>query len=177
MRSGLTLVELIGGLAVGGLVLAVALRMFVMLSTSVARVDGATLRSEQYRNGVRWLAERLRETAEPNDAQPFIGLATSLSFRVKRTNDGVRYEGDDIEIRVDSLSRWVARRQATQLVLHPNVSSISIEYLGSHGLDSRWQQSWISTATRPMAVRIRVGSSRLQGATVDTLLFVVGVQL
>ncbi len=177
IRSGLTLVELIGGLTVTGLVLAVALRIFAVLSEAVGRADDATLRAEQYSNGMRWLAERLRESGEPNDSQPFTGLATSMSFRVQRTSDGTRSESERVDITVDSLNRWVAWRRGAPLVLRRNVDSVKIDYLGSRGLDARWRASWLSTSTRPLGVRIRLATSRLQRARVDTLLFGVGVRL
>ncbi len=176
-KSGLTLVELICGLTVAGLVLAVALRMFSVLSEAVGRADDATLRAEQYRNGMRWLAERLRESSEPNDSQPFTGLATSMSFRVQRTIDGIRSESERVDVAVDSLNRWVAWRRGRPLVLRGNVDSVKIDYLGSRGLDARWHASWISTITRPLGVRIRLTTPLLMRARVDTLLFGVGVRL
>lgn len=176
-RTGLTLVELLGGLAVGGVVLALAVRMFTVLSLSLIRLDDAASRDAERWNSVRQLAELLRRAAVPNDSQPFVGLRSSFTFDFHRVAEGAEPVAEHVGVNLDTAGNLVTRTRAASSLLRSRVEHFEVDYLISRGLESRWHESWVSVAELPSAVRLRLTRRASTKAIVDTILLAVGVRL
>ncbi|MGQ0641293.1 MAG: hypothetical protein ACT4P6_11080 [Gemmatimonadaceae bacterium] len=172
----MTLVELIGGLAIGGIVLALAVRMVTGLYQAVDGLEDATISDARSRNGMRWLAERLRAATIPNDSQPFVGLSTSLSFDSHRARQSTPTVTEQINLEMANRS-IVARIGADTLLLVGDVERLEIDYLTARGLDSRWHQTWVSTASLPTALRLRLTKVGTRSERVDTVLLAVRLLL
>ena len=171
------LVEMLVGLAVAAVVLALAARMTVVITVSVNRVKDAQVSQSERWNGVRLLAELLRGAALPTDSQPFVGLHSSLTFDRISSEQTVWPSRDRLQLTVDEAGRLSAQALASFVLIRSEVLRLEIDYLPARGLTSTWRETWVSSVDLPAAIRFRLTQRWSTGAMVDTVLMAVGTRL
>lgn len=171
------LVELLIGLAVAAVVLALAARMTVVITASVSHVKATNLSQAERWNGVRLLAELLRGATPPTDSQPFVGLHSSLTFDRITSDQSRRPSRDRVRLTFDETGRLSAYDPSSTVIIRSKVSRLEIDYLASRGLASPWRDTWVSTAELPSAVRFRLTQRSSTGPVVDTVLVAVGSRI
>ena len=176
-RSGIMLVELLVGLAVAAVVLALAARMTVVISVSVNRVKVSNVAQAERWNGVRLLAEMLRGASVPTDSQPFVGERSALTFDRITSDQSAWPFRDRVRLTVDDAGRLCAYASASAVVIRSQIARLEIDYLSTRGLASAWRETWVSTVDLPSAVRFRLTHRSSAGAVVDTVLMAVGTRL
>jgi hypothetical protein len=176
-RDGFTLAEMLAGFATAITVLALALRLFAALSSSTTRLGNIARDNGERWNGMRYLAELLRGATPPNDSQPFVGLQDSVFFGCQ-CGRSASLASERVHLYVNSDHELTVRLDTKSLPLRSAVDRLEIDYLAERGLAAKWHGRWISTASLPVALRLRLTLGR-EGLTprTDTILMSVGVRL
>lgn len=168
--AGFTLIEVMVGLAVGGMVLASIHQVIAAISTAAHSLAAESAHQDQTINGRRWLRSALGSIRSPSDSQAFEGRPTELAFSAATRRGEGWFVPERIRLRVTSGSLVAERSDEGVLVIVDSVSRVAFDYLLTPGAQAHWVGEWISVATTPLAVRIRI--HRRRGDGVDTLLLV-----
>lgn len=168
---GFTLVELLVAITLGALVTLMAHRVLTGLLDGSERLVERQAALDRASNARRALARWVGSLAVgPGEADAFLGGRERLAF----TTWVEDAEGWPVGVRVvlerrdGALAAMGVRPEPFALV--DSVRGLALDYLLAHGADQRWVREWISTASAPEAVRLRIYSAT--GA--DTLLLLVG---
>jgi prepilin-type N-terminal cleavage/methylation domain-containing protein len=166
---GFTLVELAVALAIAGIVLLTGRRLFGAVLDGVARVA----------------AQRRHLAAESNGQRLVHGIVGALDIL---SETGARFEGGPRAVQFSAwfdetggpalrrvrlaaedgaLRAWVGGEARVVLAA---VDSLDLDYLLSPGAAQPWVRSWISDASAPVAIRLRLW----RRSAPDTLLVFVG---
>jgi prepilin-type N-terminal cleavage/methylation domain-containing protein len=180
---GFTLIEVMAGLTVSAIVLLVAHEVVAVTSSAAATVRRATAQSNTKFNRELWLTRVFANTvASSRPSRGFQGVAG-----LKRGGEADAIEFHAVLPRFDSTVvakirlhrgpgdqliasiRVAAVEEA--LVLATDITAFGAEYLLEYGAQARWVREWVSPATAPIAVRLRMQHAT---GTVDTLLAPIG---
>jgi prepilin-type N-terminal cleavage/methylation domain-containing protein len=165
--AGFTLIEVMVALAIAGLVVLAAHRIFTGVADGAQAVAAARERLDHEANARRWLKATFL-SLDP----PFEGHVDRLSFTSWQLGTGGWFEPQHTELRQDD-DRFVAAG-ASPLVLRNGVSDVAFDYLLDPGADTKWVREWVSPVSAPLAIRLRIAGCGKRDATcVDTLLFLV----
>ncbi len=171
-RRGFTLVEVMVALAIGGVVLVLAGRIFTVVTDSARLIESERLLTERSANGRRWLRAALASVVPTSDRAPFEGSSEALAFVAATPRPNGRFDTERIELG-SSAGALIAKRSVSgAIVMDSGVQAARFEYLGSPGEGSRWVPAWRSTTSAPLAVRLRVARLALRGA-VDTTIILI----
>ena len=186
VSRGFTLVELMVALAIAGLVVLTAHRLFAAAGDAGRTLRAAREALDRQANARRWLA------------------ATFLSLDVGSDSAG-SFEGrpDHVVLSAWELmpNGWFERRRVSlgkagqhlvaralpgePITLADSIASLDFDYLLEPGAESRWVREWVSPVSAPLAVRMRVGRAGCPKGLpdapgmgdarcgVDTLLFLI----
>ncbi len=175
--SGFTLVELMVALAIAGLVVLTAHRLFAAAGDAGRTLRAAREALDRQSNARRWLAATFLSLDVGSDsAGSFEGRPDHVVFSAwELTSDGW------FERRRVSLDKAGHRLVAQALpgepiVLADSIASLDFDYLLEPGAESRWVRVWVSPVSAPLAVRMRVerpGKGEGESAVTDTILFLI----
>lgn len=176
--AGSTLVELLVALAVAGLALVLAGRLFGVAAEGSDRVETGRVALDHESNARRWLAVAFGNLDVGTDgAGAFEGGPSSVSFSTwLETADGW-LERRPVTCRLRD-GRLIADAGGRTVVLADGVSEAAFDYLLEPGADTRWVRGWSSAVSAPLAVRVRLtrrsGGRRSMGPMVrDTMLYLI----
>jgi prepilin-type N-terminal cleavage/methylation domain-containing protein len=167
---GFTLVEVLVALAVGGMVVLAAYRLFAAVLDGLERLDGARQELDRQANA-RFLLSRLAGSGEagPGD-DAFVGESDRVAF----TSWHVDSAGRTVRWRVRILTQgeWLILEggPGEPVNLLDGITGLAAEYLLDQGAEERFVGEWRSEAGAPAAIRLRLNR---RGAA-DTLLLIVG---
>jgi prepilin-type N-terminal cleavage/methylation domain-containing protein len=167
-RRGMTLLELLVVLAIGGAVLAVGYATF---ATVIDRRDqAARVAAEEARvAGIRRTLVRWLDGARPQAPEGSIGgpsvtrevrVTTRASTPVGARQTSVRLFVEDRAAGggLVAILRATAGDDSLRLVLDPGARSMAVEYLVADGERRAWLSSEALQAATPVAVRLRIAS-------------------
>jgi len=166
--SGFTLIEVMVAVAIAGLVILTAHRIFTGVADGVKAVAAAREDLDRAANANRWLKATFL-SLEP----PFEGRSDHLSFTSWQLTSGGWFEQMPTAIQRQD-AHLVGRTGGTALQLTNGVSGISFDYLLDPGADTKWVREWISPVSAPLAIRLRIaGCGKRDSECADTLLFLI----
>ncbi len=171
-RRGFTLVEVLLALALGGLVVLMAQRVFAGVSDGAHRLSQAQEALDRQANARRLL----------------VGLVGSLDIG---TSQSAGFDGRPNQVTfstwVVSPEGWPVRRRvslrlasgalvaegldAAAIVLADSVAALDVDYLLDYGAEATWVRNWQSPVSAPLVLRMRIARAE---SVVDTLLLVAG---
>jgi len=169
--AGFTLIEVLVALALGSLVVLMAHQAFGAAQDLRDRLDTSIERHER--------AMRVREYLTLMFVNLEIGTPTATGFegapeRAAFTSRVARTTGDDapvrIEVRVEG--GWLFAVAGGDTLRLERCDRGGLDYLPALGAATPWVREWHSPVSAPVAARLRV--ARMDGAAVDTLLFLIG---
>ncbi|MGH7562557.1 MAG: prepilin-type N-terminal cleavage/methylation domain-containing protein [Gemmatimonadales bacterium] len=172
VRRGFTVLEVLLALVVGGITIALAHRILVLVVTGAEVVVEARRSRDLEYNGRRWLRSALGSITAPGDRAPFIGRHDELWFTAATRRGEGWFAPERLGVGVLGGQLVVDRETAGAMVLADSIEAVAIEYLHVPGLDARWGRSWISATTAPIAVRFRILRGR-GTRRVDTLVYLI----
>ena len=176
-RDGFTLLEVLVALAIGGIVLLTAERIFAGVGEGGRRLVAARAQLDREANGRRWLKNTfLSLELGQAGGEGFEGRADRVRFTAWQLAPGRWFERQAVDL--ESVNRrFVGLVGGTPLLLADSVTDVAFDYLLDPGADSHWVREWISPVSAPLAVRIRIqrGTRNAEPGTVnvDTLLFLI----
>lgn len=169
---GFTLMELLVALTVGALVLLMAHRVTASVVDGVRAAEAAQVEADRRANAARLLGTWIGNAdVRPGVGEPFRGEPHRLALPTwwedahgwpKRTTLSLAVEAQSL------VGYWPP---VGRVPLRDGVAALEIDYLLARGASERWVRTWISEASMPEAVRLRI---RETGGAVDTLLLVIG---
>jgi len=167
-RQGFTLIEVMVAMAVAGLVILAAHRIFTGVADAARAVEVARASLDRSANARRWLKGTFL-SLEP----PFEGRANRASFTSWQLVPGGWFEPRATTLGQRG-TRFLGTTGAESLWLADSVSDVAFDYLLDPGADTKWVREWISPVSAPLAVRLRIaGCGKRDAGCVDTLLFLV----
>lgn len=167
-REGFTLIEVMVAMAIAGLVMLAAHRIFTGVADGARAVAAARESLDRSVNARRWLKATFLSLAPP-----FEGRATRASFTSWQLVPGGWFEQRPTQLLRDG-SHFIGTTGTESFQLADSVSDIAFDYLLDPGADTKWVREWISPVSAPIAVRVRIeGCGRRDAGCVDTLLFLV----
>jgi prepilin-type N-terminal cleavage/methylation domain-containing protein len=172
-RRGFTLIEVMIALTLSALVVLLAHRIFSGVLEGAERLGAARIDLDRESNARRSLTEMFGSLDIGTErAGGFAGHADRVEFTTWQRVPGGWLERRRVVLGVDD-GILVARSDGA-IPLQDSVSGVEFDYLLEPGANAAWVREWISPISAPVAVRLRVTSKRR--ATVDTLLFIVGLR-
>jgi len=172
-NRGFTLVEVTVAISLTAVVMVMAHQVFAGVIDGSKRANEARLALAAEMNGWRRLTALVGSVlVGPTDADAFVGEPESVSFTA--------WDRDATGLNVRR--RLVLRLDEGKLVLHglapiavalaDSVRATTLDYLMDPGATATWVRRWSSSATVPLAIRLRL--TRQTGA--DTLLMIIGAR-
>lgn len=171
---GFTLIELLVALTVGGIVLLMAHRMIGTVVDAVYTIEAAQQAHDRAANGRRLLNEWIGNIdVQVGDGMAFRGLPHELAFPTWAEDERAWPVRGPAQVTVEG--HWLVGYvpHAGRVALWPNVDMLEIDYLLARGAREQWVRSWVSEASVPEALRLRV---RKVDGPVDTLLLTIGAR-
>jgi len=164
---GLTLVEVVVALALGGLVVLLAHRLCTGVLEGVRRVDQARTALDRAMNARRYLSEAFGSLAigQTGDG-PFTGHPAAVAFDTWQWTPQGFHTRHHVDLHVDE-----GRLVAEGVKLGDSVAALGCDYLLEPGEEAKWVREWISPLSAPLAVRLRVIR---ESGVIDTMLFLIG---
>jgi prepilin-type N-terminal cleavage/methylation domain-containing protein len=165
---GFTLIEVTVALAIAGVMVLAAQRIFSGVADGTRAVATAREDLDRSANARRWLKAAFL-SLEP----PFEGRTDHASFTSWQPEPGGWSAPKPIALLQDG-DRLVARGPGSALELGHGVTGVAFDYLLDPGADSKWVREWVSPVSAPLAVRLRIaGCGTRDAGCVDTLLFLI----
>ncbi len=166
--DGFTLIEVMIAVAIAGLVMLAAHRIFTGVADGARAVAAAREQLDRSVNARRWLKSTFL-SLEP----PFEGRTDRASLTSWHFTAGGWSAPRPIMLFRDG-SRFVATSGRASIELGDGVAEVAFDYLLDPGADSKWVREWISPVSAPLAIRLRItGCGRRDAGCVDTLLFLI----
>lgn len=166
-RAGFTLIEVLVAIAITGLVVVAAHRIFTGVADAAQAVAVAREQLDRTANARRWLKATLL-SLDP----PFEGRTDHMSFRAWEQVPGGWFEPQAVDLR--QVGATFVARASGELVLGDSITGVAFDYLLEPGADSKWVREWVSPVSAPLAVRIRIaGCGKRDADCADTLLFLI----
>jgi prepilin-type N-terminal cleavage/methylation domain-containing protein len=180
-RLGFTLLELLVALAVAGIVVLLAHRLFAAATDSGRRLMAARTALDRTANARRWLqAAFLSLDVGQLAGDGFDGRPDHLRFTTWLETTGGWFERRRVELALSG-GRFVGSvgDHGDRVVLADAVTDVAFDYLLEPGAATKWVAEWVSPVSAPLAVRLRI--ARRPGAeaghpAVDTLLLLIKVR-
>ena len=169
-RNGFTLLEVCVAIAISGVVVLLAHRVFAAAADGGRQLLAAREAADREHNGLRWLRAAFGSLDVADQAGGFSGRPNRVTFTAWVQQPGLWFEPSRI-----TLGLYDDRFMATGVhgvapLLANHVESVAFDYLLEPGATAHWAREWVSPVSAPLAIRVR-----LERATrTDTLLFVIG---
>jgi len=167
-RDGFTLIEVMVAVAIGGLVIIAAHRIFTGVADGARAVATAREHLDRKSNARRWLKATLL-SLDP----PFEGRTTRAAFTSWQLTPNGWFAPQATVLATED-AHFVGKSGGNTLRLADGVSGVAFDYLLEPGADTKWVGEWVSPVSAPLAIRLRIaGCGRQDASCVDTLLFLV----
>jgi prepilin-type N-terminal cleavage/methylation domain-containing protein len=167
--GGFTLIEVMIALALAGLVVLLAHRVFTGVVDGAERLGVARTALDRQANARRSLTEMLGSLDVGTEgAGGFAGRPERAEFTTWQRVPTGWLERRRVIIGVEG--GVLVARSDQSLALQDSVSRVEFDYLLEPGANAAWVREWISPVSAPVAVRVRIR----RVAAIDTLLFIVG---
>lgn len=159
-HRGFTLIEVTVALLIAGLAVLVAHRVYAAAGDASTRLRIARHALDRRMNARRWLEQSFLSLEVGTDQEnQFAGYPDRVTFTSRLPGVNGWSELRRIELRVDHGSLVAAISDERPIVLEEHLSEVHLDYLLVPGESTRWVQTWISPASAPLAVRLRIGHS------------------
>jgi prepilin-type N-terminal cleavage/methylation domain-containing protein len=172
-RAGFTLIELVVALLVVGMVLLLTHQVFTVVTEGARAIEASRTALDREANARRWLESAWLSLEVGGEAGGFEGHRTQAEFGTWLLTPGGWFTRARVRLDVAD-GDFVARTGGRTLVLADAVREVSFDYLLTPGAESHWVGEWISPASAPLAVRVRVRHADSRRERTDTLLFLIG---
>lgn len=172
-RAGFTLIELVVALLVVGIVVSLTHQVFAVVTEGAQAIEASRLALDRGANARRWMEGAWLSLEVGGEAGTFEGHRASADFTTWTMAPGGWFERERVRLEVRD-SQLVARAGGQAMLLATPVEEASFDYLLTPGEASQWVNEWVSPASAPLAVRIRVRKAACRGQCIDTLLFLIG---
>ncbi len=170
-NAGVTLVEVVVALALAGVVVLLAERLYGALLDGAAQAQAARDRLDRWANGRRLLTQLVGSIEVGADtATVFRGDPHAVSFTAWLPDQQGWPMKRAVTLATDSGALTVRGLGDHPLTLADSVTALDADYLLVQGADARWMRAFISAMSAPVAVRLRIA----HGDATDTLLLFVG---
>lgn len=172
-RAGFTLIELVVALLVVGIVVSLTHQVFAVVVEGARTLEASRTALDRGANARRWMQAAWLSLEVGGEAGAFEGHRGSAEFTTWTMTPGGWFESARIRLELTD-SQWVARSRGRALLLAEPIDAVEFDYLLTPGEASQWVHEWVSPASAPLAVRIRVRRAACRGQCTDTLLFLIG---
>jgi prepilin-type N-terminal cleavage/methylation domain-containing protein len=170
-NRGFTLMEVMIALAIGGLVVLTAQRLFAGAGDGARLLTEARDRLDRDANARRWLEAALLSLAVGDSgAGPFEGDSSRVRFTAWQLSPGGWFEPRRIELATTDGRLVASVSPGEPLILSDGVRGVAFDYLLEPGAETHWVRQWLSPVSAPLAVRLRVTRAT---ESVDTLLLLI----
>lgn len=167
--AGFTLIEVMVALALAGLAVLAAHRLFAGVVDGVQRLAEARRTLDREANA-RALLSHLITGADVDQGHPFQGQPQQVAFTAWCTDRVGRAVRKRLRVRAEGGALVLYGLYAEPVHLADSVTAVGFDYLLQLGAGERFVREWYSGASAPAALRLRL----TRGATTDTLLLLVG---
>ncbi len=172
-RAGFTLIELVVALLIVGIVVSLTHQLFAVVVEGARATEASRLALDRRANARRWMQGAWLSLEVGGNAGAFEGHRGYAEFTTWTMAPGGWFEPERIRLEVSD-SQLVARSDGRALRLAEPVVEVSFDYLLTPGEASQWVSEWVSPASAPLAVRVRVKKAGCRMQCTDTLLFLIG---
>jgi hypothetical protein len=157
-------------LTLAALVLALAHRVFSELLDGAARAEAARAALDREANARRLLTTVIGSLDVSERDAGFRGEPHRVAFTAWFRDARGRHARGAVTLALAESALVVTGLRPEPWPLLHGVTGLDLDYLLDYGAQERWVREWISPASAPTAIRLRVAR---EGA-VDTLLLIVG---
>jgi prepilin-type N-terminal cleavage/methylation domain-containing protein len=170
--SGFTLLEVLLALALGGLVVLMAHRVFAGVTDGAHHLSQEQEALDRETNARRLLVALVGslDIGAPQ-AAGFDGRPDQVTFSTWAVTGHGWSTRQRLTLRLAGRALVAEGLGPDAIVLADSVATLAIDYLLDHGADAVWVRKWQSPVSAPLALRMRI--ARVKGV-VDTLLLVAG---
>jgi prepilin-type N-terminal cleavage/methylation domain-containing protein len=181
--SGFTLIEVMVALALSALVVLLAHRMFTGVADGATRLTEARRVLDREANARRWLVAAFGSLDAGQVDGSFDGSPERVEFASWQLTPRGWFSRRRITLTRNSTHLVALEAPGDTLVLSDSVSDLQLDYLldvasdgqndsppGAPGERARFVRDWISPASAPIAIRLRISRNE----KVDTLFVIVG---
>ncbi|MEO8139366.1 MAG: prepilin-type N-terminal cleavage/methylation domain-containing protein [Gemmatimonadota bacterium] len=173
-RRGFTLIEVLVALALGGMVLLMAHRIFGAAADAMHALGRSREALDREQNGARWLTLAFENLDVADSAGGFDGRPDHVRFQSWQLVPAGWFAHQGVEL--GAVGGSLIARAGTQrpITLADSVVGAEFDYLLEPGAHTSWVRTWISPLSAPLAVRLRVARRANGMAWTDTLLVLIG---
>jgi prepilin-type N-terminal cleavage/methylation domain-containing protein len=169
-RRGFTLLEVVVALTLGSMVVLMAHRILIAVIDGAAELTAVRGALDREANARRLLANVFGSLDVTGDSVAFRGEPSRVAFTSwHRDERGFRTRSRVTLTAQDSALVLLGIGPGT-LALLPDMVAVEFDYLLDYGARERWVREWISPASAPAAVRLRMTRRN----STDTLLLIIG---
>ena len=169
-RRGFTLIEVVVALTLGSMVVLMAHRILIAVIDGSAELRAAREVLDREANARRLLASLFASLDVSGDSVAFRGEPTRVAFATWHRDERGFRTRSRVTLAVHDGALVAAGIGRDPLALLPDVVAVDMDYLLEYGAQERWVREWISPASAPAAVRLRLARSN----RADTLLLIIG---
>lgn len=174
-RRGFTLVELVAGLAIAGLLLVLAGRLFADIGSRARQLERHWSDAGSRGRATAWLTEAFGSLQVGlGDDDGFSGEAQAVALTARLGNVHGWAEPHRIRLSLSSDTLLAVIGAVDSVRLLTGVRAVELQYLAAYGEQSEWLSGWHSPATAPLAVRLVLWGAGAGASRSDTLLFLIG---
>lgn len=173
-RLGFTLIEVMVALALGGMVLLMAHRIFGSAADAMRALRQSREALDREQNGARWLTLAFGNLDVADSAGGFEGRPDQVRFQSRQLTPEGWFARLPVELRAEGGALVARSGPERPITLADSVVGAEFDYLLEPGARTKWVRTWISPLSAPVAVRLRI-ARRANGVNwTDTLLVLIG---
>jgi len=171
---GFTLIEVLLALALGGLVVLTAQRVFAGVTDGARRLSEAQEALDRRANARRLLVALVGslDIGTPQSGG-FDGRPDQVTFSTWAASAEGWPQRRTVTFRLEARAVVAEGLGPVAIVVADTVPRLDIDYLLDYGADAVWVRSWQSPVSAPVALRLRIARDT---GVVDTLLLVAGLR-
>ena len=170
-RRGFTLIEVTVALLVGALVVTIAHALVAGVADRGRVLAAAREALDREMNARRWLQATLLSLDVGTDSAAWLaGQANRVEFAAWERSPDDWFERRRMTLARQDGQLVVTMIPGKSIALWDSVRDVAFDYLLEPGADARWVREWESSASAPLALRLRVTTA---AGRVDTLLLLI----